>query len=444
MIPTTARSSGVSERAYAQPERVLDRLVVLESEPLRFERKLMPQKHPPAATRRITVGHPALVGNEAAYVHECFKSEWISAGGPFVDRFEDAFARLIECEFAIATNSGTSALHLALVALGIGPGDEVIVPTMTFVATVNTVAYCRATPVFVDSVRPSLGMDVRQVEAAITHRTKAILPVHLYGHPADIGPLLLLGRRYGIPIVEDAAEALGAKYHGRPVGALGTCGAFSFFGNKMITTGQGGMVTTNDSDLAQRMCVYREQGRDPRRHYWASLIGYNYRMTNIEAAIGLAQLEKIDFHVSARASVALWYAEQLADLQDVIQLPVAEPGNEHSFWMYAIEFRASSGIDRDAVIAGLAERKIETRPAFYPVHTMPPYYRPDLSFPIAEEFSRNGLCLPTHALISEDDVRYVVEQLREVIADPHSRSRAELRPPAVVGISTGINVSRPT
>ena len=241
---------------------------------------------------RIPVSHPALIGNESAYVMECLQSSWIAAGGPFVDRFEQEFAKYLKCGYAVSANSGTSALHLALLALGIKRGDEVIVPTLTYVASANAVAYCGGTPVFVDSVRPSFGMDPACVEAAITPRTKAIMPVHLYGHPADMQPLLEIAQRYGLHVVEDAAEAIGTTYRGKAAGTLGTCGAFSFFGNKTLTTGQGGMVTTNDPDLAARMRLFREQGADPNKRYWSSVIGYNYRMTNIEAAIGLAQLEK--------------------------------------------------------------------------------------------------------------------------------------------------------
>ena len=213
---------------------------------------------------------------------------------------------------AIATNNGTSALHLALVALGLQPDDEVIVPTLTYIASANAVHYCNAKPVFVDNDIHTFNIDPEEIEAKITPRTKAIMPVHLYGHPVDLDPILEIANDHGLFVVEDAAEAIGAKYKGRTIGGHGTCATFSFFGNKIITTGEGGMVTTNDDALAERLRLFRGQGVDPKRRYWFPVVGYNYRMTNVAAAIGLAQLECIDAHLQARKTVADGYDRRLA------------------------------------------------------------------------------------------------------------------------------------
>jgi DegT/DnrJ/EryC1/StrS aminotransferase family protein len=225
----------------------------------------------------IPIAAPHLDGREASYVQECLETTWISSAGRFIDEFEISFAEFCDAEYAIATNNGTTALHLALVALGIGPGDEVIVPTLTYVATANAVTYCGATPVLTDSEPVGMTMDVADVRRKITSRTKAIVPVHLYGHAADMDSINALAREHDLLVVEDAAEAHGARAGGRMVGSIGTCASFSFFGNKIVTTGEGGAVTTNDADLAARLRLLRGQGMDLGRRYWFPVVGYNYR-----------------------------------------------------------------------------------------------------------------------------------------------------------------------
>ena len=243
---------------------------------------------------RIAVAAPTLNGNEKRYVLECLETTWISSIGRFITEFERGFARFCGVEHAIAVSNGTNALHLALVALGVTSGDEVIVPSLTYVATANAVTYCGAKPVLVDCDPRTLNIDPAAIAGKITAHTKGIIPVHLYGHPADMDPIISVAREHGLFVLEDAAEAHGAEYKGRRVGGLGNCAAFSFFGNKIMTTGEGGMVTTNDSALAAKLRLYRGQGLDPGRRYWHPVIGYNYRMTNIAAALGLAQLEQVD------------------------------------------------------------------------------------------------------------------------------------------------------
>ena len=362
--------------------------------------------------RRVAVAHPVLSGNERAYVNECLETGWISSVGRFVGDFESSFAKFVGVEHAISCCNGTCALHLALVGLGVGPGDEVIVPTLTYVASANAVTYCGATPVLVDVEPKSMNLDPARVEELITPRTKAIMAVHLYGHPADMDALEAIANRHGIALVEDAAEAHGATYKGRTVGSIGRVSMFSLFGNKIITSGEGGVLTTNDAELAARLRLHRGQGMDPKRRYWFPVVGYNYRMTNIQAAIGLAQLEKVDEHLRARQRVRRWYDERLAELSDHLQPPAVHPWAHHSFWMYTVVLSESSPHSRDELMARLEADGIETRPVFYPMHVMPPYKNDARQFPVADHLAARGMNLPTHGLLSENDVDYVVARLR--------------------------------
>ena len=366
--------------------------------------------------RRIPVAAPLLDGRETEYVMECLQTGWISSLGRFIGDFERAFADYCGVRHAVACNNGTTALHLALVALGVGPGDEVIVPTLTYIASANTVSYCGATPVFVDSEPATFNIDPAKLEAAITPRTKAIMPVHLYGHPADMDPIREIAARHGLLVVEDAAEAIGATYRGRRTGGLGDCAAFSFFGNKIITTGEGGMVTTDDDALAERLRLYRSQGMDPARRYWFPVIGYNYRMTNIAAAIGLAQLERIESHLAARRRVAQGYDRRLAALEGRIVRPVTEPWADNVYWMYTVLLAPGERRTRDAVIAALDRAGVETRPVFHPLHVMPPYEGLARgAFPQAEDIGARGLNLPTHAQLDDADLDRVVAALADAL-----------------------------
>jgi len=369
----------------------------------------------PVVSARIPVAAPVLDGREAEYVAECMETEWISSNGRFITAFEKAFADFCGVKHAIATNNGTTALHLALVALGIQPGDEVIVPTLTYIASANSVRYCNAVPVLVDSDKQSMNLDPAKVAAAVTPKTKAIMPVHLYGHPADMDPLREIAEKHKLFIVEDAAEAIGAEYKGKRVGGLGTCATFSFFGNKIITTGEGGMVTTDDDELAAKLRLFRGQGMDPERRYWFNVIGYNYRMTNIAAAIGLAQMERADHHLSRRARVAAAYNEKLAALSDHLELPVTANWAKHSHWMYVVTLKDSVAKSRDAVMAALDKENIETRPVFYPMHEMPPYAE-ERRYPVAEHLSARGINLPTHGRMTDRDIDRVVAALGRAVA----------------------------
>jgi perosamine synthetase len=360
--------------------------------------------------RKVSVASAMLVGNEKAYVLDCLDSTWISSSGKYVERFESSFADFCQARHAISCCNGTVALHLALVALGVGPGDEVIVPTLTFIASANAVAYCGATPVFVDVEPDSWTIDASRIQEKITARTRGIIVVHLYGHPCDLDPILSLAQRHNLFVIEDAAEAHGAEYKGKKVGALADIGIFSFYGNKVMTTGEGGMLTTNDSAIASKSRLLRSQGMDPERRYWHEVIGFNYRMTNVAAAIGLAQLEKIDWHLSRRRDVAHYYRELLADFPG-ISWQSDKDWAKPIYWMFNIVLEDDH--DRDAIMSELKQLGVETRNVFYPMHLLPPYRRDNdnSEYPVAEHISSRGLSLPTWAGLSREDVQYVVDCL---------------------------------
>jgi perosamine synthetase len=357
----------------------------------------------------IPVAAPALVGNESNYVLDCLKSTWISSCGKYIDQFEVAFAEFCGAKHALSCSNGTVALHLALLALGVGPGDEVIVPTLTFVATANAVTYCGAKPVFVDSEPKTWNINPALIEEHITSRTKGIIAVHLYGHPADMDRILKIARKHNLFVVEDAAEAHGATYKGQKVGSLGDIATFSFYGNKIITAGEGGMVLTSNEALARKVSQLKGQGQDPNRRYWFPIIGHNYRMTNIQAAIGLAQLEKIDWHIARHREVASWYRECLNNMPG-IQFSPQMPWAESVYWMSCVVLE-SLNMDRDEVMRRMLKQAVETRPFFYPMHTLPPYAATEGSFPVAERFSRSGINLPSSALLTKSQVQHVVEIL---------------------------------
>jgi perosamine synthetase len=361
----------------------------------------MPERHIPVAA-------PALVGREREYVLDCIDSTWISSSGKYLARFEAEFAEFCGVRHAISCCNGTVAVHLALLAQGVGAGDEVIVPTLTYVATANPIVYCGGQPVFVDAEPRTWNMDPERVAEAITPRTKGIVVVHLYGHPTDMDPILELAERHGLWVIEDAAEAHGATYRDRIVGSIGSLATFSFYGNKIITSGEGGMVVCDDDDLAALVRQLHGQGQDPNRRYWFPMVGFNYRMTNIEAAIGLAQLERIDWHLARRREIAGWYREELGG-EEGIELSPEEPWARSAFWIVCAVLDEERFGMRDDVMASLSDAGIETRPFFYPLHTLPMYRQQNEGngFPVAEDLARRGLNLPSSASLTRDDVNYV-------------------------------------
>lgn len=356
----------------------------------------------------LPVAEPSLGEKELLYTSECVLTGWISSAGKFVTRFEEVFTDFCGTRYAIATSNGTAALHLALLALDIGPGDEVIVPTLTFIATANAVTYTGARPVFVDSESETWNIDPDLIEEAITPRTKAIIPVHLYGHPANMDPILEIATRYGLAVVEDAAEAHGARYKGRCVGGIGDIGVFSFYGNKIVTTGEGGMVVTNQASLAEKMRTLRNHGTSPMRRYWHPVVGYNYRLTNLQAAVGVAQMEKVDAILSAKQRVAQTYNEGLREVPG-IRLPPDAPWAHNVYWLYSVLVDAGVfGHTRDDLAARLKEQDIETRPLFPPVHTQP-IYNTGQRLPVAEHLAANGLSLPSAVGLRSEDIARVAE-----------------------------------
>lgn len=363
----------------------------------------------------IPVSAPAFLGNEKKYVTDCIDSTWISSIGAYIGRFETAFAELCGVRHALACSNGTTALHLALLGIGIGPGDEVLVPSLTYIASANAVRYCGAEPIFVDSERDSWNLDPEDVRRKIGPRTKAILPVHLYGKPAAMGTLLSIAAEHGLKVVEDAAEAVGAHVDGRAVGSFGEVATFSFFGNKILTCGEGGMVTTDDDELARHMRQLKGQGQDPGRRYWFPIVGYNYRMTNIQAALGLAQLERLDQHLAARDEIAAWYAEGLAGRTD-LAWPAPEAGERVVCWLFSVAFVGHRETLRDSVMAALAEAGIETRPFFFPCHTLPPYRNDrEAACPNSEWLGARGLSLPTWVGLRKEQVERVCRTLCEIL-----------------------------
>ncbi len=365
--------------------------------------------------KSIPVSEPALSGNEKQYVLDCLESNWISSNGKYIGAFEKGFADFCGVRHALSCANGTVALHLALLGLGIKPGDEVIVPTLTYVATANAVVYCGAKPVFVDSDPLTWNMAPAEVERAITPQTRAIIIVHIYGCPAEMDALLGIARRHGLYVIEDAAEAHGAEYDQKRVGSFGDVSTFSFYGNKIITTGEGGMVTTNDSTLAARMLQIKGQGMDPQRRYWFPIIGYNYRMTNIEAAIGLAQLEKIDWHIQRRIEIARRYQANLAGEKVSFQPEPAKGRNV--YWMTSLVLDEGIGISRDELREKLAASGIETRPFFYPLHTLPMYAVDSTgkSFPVASRLSAQGINLPSYSSLEDSDIDFVCTAIQATL-----------------------------
>ncbi len=371
-------------------------------------------------TADIPVYRPDLSGNEARYVAECLASSWISSKGPYIGRFERAFASRIGVAEAVTVCNGTAALHLAMLALGIGAGDEVIVPTLTYVASVNAIAYTGARPVFVDSLRETWQIDPSDVRRRITPRTRAIVAVHLYGHPCNMDALCWIAREHSLYLIEDCAEAIGTTFRGRHVGRFGDIAAFSFFGNKTITTGEGGMVVSNDATLMDRCRRFRGQGLAEHREYWHDLLGYNYRMTNVCAAIGLAQLERLDTFLLRKRQIAAAYREALQDLPLVIH---GEGQHAcHSYWM--VTALLDDAADRDPLRRWLAACGIETRPMFYPVHTMPIYADRFARYPVAEDLARRGITLPSWPGLGEGDVRRIAGSIREFFGHAHDHADA--------------------
>jgi perosamine synthetase len=358
----------------------------------------------------IPIYRPDLSGNERAYVVNCVDSTWISSLGAYIGKFEAAIAGITGARHATAVCNGTVALHLPLHCMGVGPGDEVIVPTFTYIASVNTIAQTGATPVFVESRPGDWLLDPEDVERHITPRTKAIMPVHLYGGACDMPAIVEIARRHGLRVLEDAAEALGTTLHGQHVGTFGDAGTFSFFGNKTLTTGEGGMVVTNDDAFAGQLRMVKGQGQSLTRRYWHEVVGFNYRMTNICAAIGLAQTERFPQILAAKRRLARFYRDALEELPVTFQTPIE--GVQSADWLMSLLLPA--GTDRERVMAEMQATGVETRPVFFPAHHMP-MYRQDAHFPIAEDIAARGISLPSFPALSDDELDRVCQALKSAL-----------------------------
>jgi perosamine synthetase len=362
----------------------------------------------------IPIAEPWLGAKEHLLLKECVQTRWVSSKGKFVSEFEKQFASYCGVKYGVTTTSGTSALHLSLACLDIGPGDEVIVPTLSFIATANPVTYCGAKPVFVDSLPDTWNLDPAKVKNAVTRKTRAIIAVHLYGHSAPMDELMTVANKHGLHVIEDACEAHGGEYRGAKVGSLGTIGCFSFYGNKIITTGEGGMLVTNNRRVAERARLLRDHGMSRKRKYWHAHIGFNYRMTNLQAALGVAQMERIDDVVERKRRNARIYNSLLEGVHG-ITLPQEAPWARHVYWLYTVLIDDRFKSSRTQVMKELALRGIESRPVFYPITNMPPYRngRPQ-KFSVATKISRQGLSLPSSPLLKRDGIRRVCDVLRKL------------------------------
>lgn len=362
---------------------------------------------------KIPVYQPSLLGNEKKYVIDCLDSAWISSKGKYVGLFEKEFASYVKAEYSTGVCNGTVALHLALLALGIGQGDEVIVPTLTYIAPVNSITYTGATPIFVDSLLDTWQINPEDVIRAITPKTKAILAVHLYGHPCDMKVLKDIATKNRIFLIEDCAEAIGSLYQGEHVGTFGDVATFSFYGNKTITTGEGGMLITNNQTIYDRAVHFKGQGLAKYREYWHDAIGYNYRMTNICAAIGLAQLEQVATILQKKRHIVDLYRELLENSEFKVHGNVGDV--YHSYWMVSILVPKAN--QRDAVREKLSKAGIETRPVFYPVHTMPMYSLKYERHDNAEAIASRGINLPSYPDLSDGQVQYICNVLTTSLQD---------------------------
>ncbi|MDQ7949576.1 MAG: aminotransferase class I/II-fold pyridoxal phosphate-dependent enzyme [Pedobacter sp.] len=366
--------------------------------------------------RRISVAAPLLNGNELAYVTDCIKTNWISSQGKYVREFEQLFTAYHQGRKSLAVSNGTVALHLALEALNIGPGDEVIVPDLTFAASVNSIIYTGATPVLVDVEQDSWNIDLKKAEALLTPNTRAIMPVHLYGNPCNMDELCRFAEKHKLLIIEDCAEALGSYYNGKSVGTFGDVATYSFYGNKTITTGEGGMVVFKDDQVADRAAMLRDHGMEKTRRYWHAEVGYNYRLTNLQAAIGVAQFERLDEFVSAKRNIANTYNQTLSKI-NYFQIPDEKEGAVNSYWLYTFMVRPEAPFKRDELIDYLHLEGVETRPVFFPMHHMPPYQKfgkpEDLT--VSAQLSQCGMSLPSSVNLTKIELDHICNAIKGFI-----------------------------
>ena len=375
----------------------------------------------------IPVNTPLLDGNELRYLQECIETGWVSSEGPFVETFESQFAAVVQRKHAVTCSNGSAALDLAVAAMGIGPGDEVIMPAFTIISPAASIVRAGGVPILVDSDPQTWNMDVGQIEARITARTKAILVVHIYGLPVDMQAVLDIAERYGLLVIEDAAEMHGQTCRGKPCGSFGAISTFSFYPNKHITCGEGGMVVVDDDQLAERCRHLRNLCFQPGRRFVHEELGWNFRLTNLQAALGLAQLEKLDEHVVRKRMIGAAYLDGLRGL-DGIQLPTPSTTYaENIFWVFGIVLDDELGIDAESMMKELSARKIGSRPFFWPMHEQPVFRKMGLfheeAYPVAERLARRGFYVPSGLGLLEHQIPEVCAAVREIVSKAASEVR---------------------
>lgn len=364
----------------------------------------------------VPVNQPLIAKNSLKYVKECIKSGWISSQGKFISSFEKSFAEFLGVKFATTTTNGTAALHLALTSLNIGPGDEVIMPDLTIISCPFAVLYTGAKPVLVDVDKQTGNIDVSKIESKITKKTKAIMVVHLYGNPVDLDPILKIAKKHKIFVIEDAAEAHGATYKGRKVGSIGDVGCFSFYANKIVTTGEGGMITTNNEKIFKKAVLLKDLAHSTNKRFFHHHVGFNYRMTNMQAALGLAQLEEVDKYIKKKRWMADLYNKLLKD-QKNLELPIEQDFAKGVFWMYAVKVKGK--IKRDFLRKKLLDFGVDTRTFFYPLHKQPVLKGKislnDERFPVSNALSAKGFYLPSGLAITKSQIYFVSETINKIL-----------------------------
>ena len=365
--------------------------------------------------KTILTAGPSITDKEINYVLDAAQNGWNSNWDGYLTRFEKSFADYVGTRYALATSSCTGALHLSLLGLGVGPGDEVIVPEISWVATASAVKYCGAEPVFVDIEADTWCMNVDLARKAITKRTKVIVPVHIYGHPTNMTKVTALAAAHGLKVMEDAAPALGGEVCGRKVGGLGDVSCFSFQGAKIMTTGEGGMLVCNDEALFERIHFLWDHGRDKYIPFQISEVGYKYKMSNLQAAMGLGQLERIEELVGQKRVIYSWYKERLGDMPE-FTLNAEAPWARSIYWMTSIVLNDKSRVGRNEVIKGLKERGVDSRPFFPPMSSFPMFKSCEVQNPVAYRVSKNGVNLPSGHNLTEEDVERVCTALKEVLS----------------------------
>lgn len=363
----------------------------------------------------IPIAIPSIGNEELNNVINCVKSGWISSQGSFVNDFENEFSKLHLNRYALSVSNGSVALHLALLALGITKGDEVIVPNLTFAASINSIIHTGATPVIADVNRKTWNIDVNKIESLINSRTKAIMPVHLYGNPCEMNKICSIAQKNNLKIIEDCAESLGSEYNNQPTGILGDAATYSFFGNKTITTGEGGMILFKEEEVYKKAMILRDHGMNKTKRYWHDLVGFNYRLTNLQASIGLAQLEKLNSFVNKKIQIAQYYIDFFSKY-DFFEFQNKLDNSKNSYWLFSVLIKDNAPFTKNEFIDFLKRNGIDSRPLFFPLHSMPIYKnfkRSSLKNSI--DLSAKGVSLPSFVGISRKEIKYILDTIKILI-----------------------------